>query len=383
MPDAAKHSDLQNALEELFTPSFEKKTPFHPLAGAFAFYGAGGLGKLGYQLFEKIGIKPTCFLDMNRESSQLYGIPVRHPEDLPAADKEPLTVVISVVNNPVAPIAAYLKSLGYRNIRYFYDVTEAYREGNLISNGWFYGDPTPEDREKIPRVFHRLADDRSRCAYLQMLYWRLKREEKVFCDYRPDPGTKWYPPDIIPQGFTPEVMLDGGTHDGSILLRHIEKVGTRLEKILAFEPDPDNFDALRRGITELPGGRKDHIEIHRLALGENNATVRFAPRRDLASCVTGDGDIEVRQISIDSLNLRRLDLIKLHIEGSEYPAVCGGIETFQRCRPAMALTIYHNTDGLWKIQEFLFRNLDNYRFYIRLHAYCGIGCILYAVPGEL
>lgn len=383
MHDIDEKIDLQDALEELLTPSSNKKNPFSPLTGAFAFYGAGGLGKLGYQLFEKVGIKPTCFLDVNRGLSQLYGIPIRHPEDLHAADKEGLTIVISIVNNPVGPIADYLKGLGYKDIRYFYDVTEAYLEGNLISNGWFYGDPTPEDREKIPRVFHRLADNRSRCAYLQMLYWRLKREENVFRDYRPDPATKWYPPDIIPQGFAPEIMLDGGTHDGSILLRHIDKVGTRLEKIWAFEPDPDNFEALRHGIAKLPGGRKDHVEIHRLALGDNNTIVRFASRRDLASCVTDDGDIEVRQVSIDSLNLRRLDLIKLHIEGSEYPAVCGGIETLNRCRPLMALTIYHNTDGLWKIQEFLFRNLDNYRFYIRLHAYCGIGCILYAVPGEL
>lgn len=43
----------------------------------------------------------------------------------------------------------------------------------------------------------------------------------------------------------------------------------------------------------------------------------------------------VKQITIDSLGLERVDLLKLDLEGMEGPALAGGLETIQRCKPIL------------------------------------------------
>jgi FkbM family methyltransferase len=382
MPESRDEKELQNGLTELFHEIPSRDNFIRPVEGRFALYGAGGLGNLGYQLLKSVGLKPDCILDMNSSISSLHDVPVVHPESVSAADRESMSVLVCVVNSPFSPIRDYLHGLGYCKVQHFYNAAEAYTGGTLISNGWMYDSPTATDREKIPAIFHRLADRDSRCAYLQMLYWRLRREERLFFDYRPNPGTKWYPPDVIPPPTEPQVILDGGTHDGTILQKHIDYAGSFLSKIFAFEPDPDNTALLEDYVSKLPDLLKSKITLDRRALGDGTANLKFAAHRDLASFVTEEGDMEVGQTTIDALNIEKLSLVKLHIEGSEYPAICGAIDTFTRCRPILALTTYHTPDGLWKIQEYLMDRLEGYDFFIRLHAYCGIGCITYAVPSE-
>lgn len=51
--------------------------------------------------------------------------------------------------------------------------------------------------------------------------------------------------------------------------------------------------------------------------------------------VMPDGDIPT--VLIDDLKLEDVDLIYLDIEGSEHPALTGGLETIRRCRPVIGL----------------------------------------------
>lgn len=51
--------------------------------------------------------------------------------------------------------------------------------------------------------------------------------------------------------------------------------------------------------------------------------------------IPGEGSIQA--LTIDSLNLDTLDFIMLDVEGAEFRALKGGLETIQRCRPIIQI----------------------------------------------
>lgn len=63
------------------------------------------------------------------------------------------------------------------------------------------------------------------------------------------------------------------------------------------------------------------------------------------------GSEKVKAFTIDSLNLARLDLLKLDIEGMEPQAIFGGKETIGRCRPV--LSVEHLICGQDAIRQIL------------------------------
>jgi hypothetical protein len=74
--------------------------------------------------------------------------------------------------------------------------------------------------------------------------------------------------------------------------------------------------------------------------------------------------------------------VKLHLEGAELPALMGARDTLLASRPIVAATVYHNADGVWKTPLWLMENLPDYRFLFRIHAWCGNGAVVYAIPKE-
>lgn len=90
--------------------------------------------------------------------------------------------------------------------------------------------------------------------------------------------------------------------------------------------------------------------------------------------------------SIDSLtaelDLPRVDLIKMDIEGAEPTALAGAMQTIKRFRPQLAISIYHQPDHFLDIPQFLAASLENYRFYVRNYHFISNETILYAIPGE-
>ena len=73
---------------------------------------------------------------------------------------------------------------------------------------------------------------------------------------------------------------------------------------------------------------------------------------------------EVR--SIDSiLDGRKVDIIKLDIEGEEENAILGAKETIKKYRPRLLVSAYHKKDDYWRLLESIFSIRDDYSVYMR------------------
>ena len=111
-------------------------------------------------------------------------------------------------------------------------------------------------------------------------------------------------------------------------------------KVISIEPDPAVFDLLNLNIEQ---NHIENIRTFQLALSEREGMVSFAPNSAFGHLVISEnqdlGSISVRSTTVDllvkSLNLDRVDFIKIDVEGFEPNVLSGAKETISKFRPVI------------------------------------------------
>jgi len=110
-----------------------------------------------------------------------------------------------------------------------------------------------------------------------------------------------------------------------------------------FEPDPALFSHLCHNV-----GNSPKIIKLQAALGADHATVRTLAKRRDGKRTTHEGVTHVAgpgiipTLRVDDFELAACDLLYLDVEGYEFHAVRGALETIRRCRPVIGVEINHN-----------------------------------------
>lgn len=125
------------------------------------------------------------------------------------------------------------------------------------------------------------------------------------------------------------VMIQAGGNCGFYTKHYAEL----FETVYTFEPDEVNFQCLVMNLAGL------NVYKQQACLGD---------KRGLVALTTSDKNVGayavdtkrvgvIPTLMIDDLGLEVCDLIHLDIEGWEFPALKGSIETIKRCRPVIVL----------------------------------------------
>lgn len=129
---------------------------------------------------------------------------------------------------------------------------------------------------------------------------------------------------------------DLGAHVG-LFSAHFAK---RFKEVMAFEPMPSTRDCLKRNVPDnvkiLPfacGDAERSVTMRRHVLNSGGSEVLWSEER--AAKVKDKFDVQM--VTLDSLNLEKLDLIKIDIQGSEPAALRGAEQTLRRCKPVVLL----------------------------------------------
>ena len=345
-------------------------------------YGAGNLGKLAKGYFNHLGIPVLMILDRQNKLYQndpyWKKVNILHPDDCPVNFRKSCLTCVCIVTAPYLEIKSHLTSIGFKDVIHFYDITESYKDLHPLNNGWLSGPLSSVDLEMISYVFERLEDDISRAHYLQFLAWRVDRKEISF-DWAPiNPQNRYFIDEVARIIKDNEVFLDGGACHGKVLNDFINLTNGRFAKIFAVEPDPGNLRELEANIPIL---YRNKVEILPFVLGEEESYRHFWGGFGQTSRLDEACGEKVKVVSIDTLGLNP-SYVKLHLEGNELSSLIGAKKTLVSHRPIIAATVYHNHSGIWKTQKWLMDNLQNYRFFMRLHCWCGTGAVIYAVPKE-
>ncbi|MBW7932843.1 MAG: FkbM family methyltransferase [Gemmatimonadaceae bacterium] len=139
------------------------------------------------------------------------------------------------------------------------------------------------------------------------------------------------------------VILDVGASVGAWTIPLARQAG-RAATVYAFEPVPANRERLQ---TVIAANALTNVTVSSLALGEAAQRVGMWLRSSVSGAESGtaavvpteEGHIVVEMQTLDrwtdEIGLRRIDFIKLDVEGAELQVLAGGTHTVQRLRPVI------------------------------------------------
>lgn len=138
------------------------------------------------------------------------------------------------------------------------------------------------------------------------------------------------------------VALELGANIGSLTVPMAQLVGPT-GKVIAFEPGFDTLKLLRKNVEQ--NGLNEIVEIVPMAASDRRERlpIMYNPNPNYPKVELGDNphtkgctpDAYIEAITVDSLNLQRLDFAKIDVDGCEQFAIEGMAETIKRCRPIL------------------------------------------------
>jgi FkbM family methyltransferase len=345
-------------------------------------YGAGGLGRKVLAGLRKLGVEPVAFADNNPQlwGRSVEGLPVLSPEDSARSRGDTATFVIAIMRVGGGHVEARrrLIELGCQRVVPFTYL--AWKHPQIFLP--YYSVDLPqkvlEDADPVREAFGLLADEASRSEFLAQLRFRLWADFEALNP--PLPGEQYFP-DRLFKWDNEEVFVDSGAFDGDTIRVILDRYGDGFRRIEAFEPDPINFQKLRRFVDSLEPSVADRIALRAVATGAERCTVRFSASGSLTSAVGSAGETTVDCMPLDELlEGIRPTFIKMDIEGSEPDSLLGARETIGRDAPLLAVCAYHVQDHLWKIPTIIRSFSDQYSFHLLPHNDEGFDLVYYAVP---
>jgi len=109
------------------------------------------------------------------------------------------------------------------------------------------------------------------------------------------------------------------------------------EQVFAFEPLRTNFDILVRNIKLNQLANVTAIQRPVGIANERGRIASYKLKNTGATSFVPDKDGDFVYMSLDELNLSRLDLVKIDVEGRQEDAVRGSEETLRRLRPMVVV----------------------------------------------
>ena len=151
-----------------------------------------------------------------------------------------------------------------------------------------------------------------------------------------------------------------------------------MKKVYAFEPDPENYKVCQRNKEKY---HFSQAEILPFGAWSEDTTLHFTALGSGISRVSDIGEVAVPVRAIDHVIPleEQITFIKMDIEGSELEALKGARETIQRCKPKLAICIYHKPEDMTEIPLYIHSLVPEYKFYVRHHSNCFSETVLYAI----
>jgi len=161
------------------------------------------------------------------------------------------------------------------------------------------------------------------------------------------------------------VCVDIGAHVGLTAIEYAKI----FDKVYAFEPAPKLYSMLVENTREI-----DNIETFNFAVSDRESTLQMFenPRNTESNFILSDDTkelhcrierfkadgfdntlIDVKTMTIDSLNLNDVDLIKIDTENYVVPVIHGMKDTLTRCRPLLQVEIFSMYDEVSQLLKSL------------------------------
>lgn len=239
-----------------------------------------------------------------------------------------------------------------------------------------------ENKERITRVLNLLEDRESKEVLKRMIRFRCYSKYSDLPRYS---VKKQYFINDFFEYEEKEVFVDCGAYNGDSVeafKKQMKKSKTKY-KIIAFEPDEENFKELVQKHTDIFGICA--------GVGEENGELYFQKNSSVDSALVDidkEGTCDMSREGITKIPVRSIDnvskckdatFIKMDIEGAEYSALLGARNTICTNKPKLAVCIYHSDEDMLRLIELVHEMVPGYRLFVRHHSNMICETVLYAV----
>lgn len=326
-------------------------------------WGCGNTSMLYQNAFEREKIEPFAYADNNTEKqkSGFMGKRVLCANDLIALSKDksikPVMVLINSSNpGVVKALEEQLDNISLKHI--------------TVDKYLFF-----KNSDKILKAYDLLSDDTSKFVYETVILGRLNNENidpKLICD------NQYFALPEFSIRSSDEIFVDFGAFVGDSAERYIwERMGV-FKKIYAFETDERNFNAMCCRVDRLKREwaiGDDKIELVKAGIGRETRNASFTTRESdnsslgasLTKCDTNfDSTVKIYSVD-DYFKNKNISFLKADIESYEYDMLLGAENTIKKCKPKIAVCIYHNASDMYSIPLLISSFNPEYKFAVRHH----------------
>ena len=139
--------------------------------------------------------------------------------------------------------------------------------------------------------------------------------------------------------------VDIGAHIGTWAV----DLAKRFDRVVCFEPAPENIRCLRKNIIKF--GCSDKITIHECALSDSNSNDRVLQvflANSGENTIMNDNpmynwgsanNVKIITRTLDSYNLNDVRFIKSDVQFHEHEVLLGAVDTVKRCRPVLCIEL--------------------------------------------
>ncbi len=245
-----------------------------------------------------------------------------------------------------------------------------------------------KNNDRVKNVLSLLCDQESKDVFSKMIDFRCFSVYKKLPNY--SVKTQYFFNDFFNYSEN-EVFVDCGAYNGDTIRKFKKYMKTRgkngagggIRKIVAFEPDTNNYNDLVRNhpdIVAIQAGAWDKDGELSFLTGRPSGSEMLFDTSKINIINKQEDIIKVPVKSIDNTEeCRDATFIKMDIEGSEYNALLGAHKVIVTNKPKLAICIYHSDEDMLRIAELLHKMVPEYRFYIRQHSNTSCETVLYAV----
>ena len=336
-------------------------------------FGYGSFAKDCFKAFKEEGINPKGFIVSSKceddDSEDLFSID--------EIDISKSTVYLGVFNreHPYQNIIQYLKEKGCKKILMPWDIYGLFK--NHLGFRYWLEDPKfyIDNSENINNGIELLNDKESKLIFENIIRFRsgLLSEYSLYKSEEFQYFNKFTSNNNNTKNF---VFIDGGAYDGDSYLDFIKNQD--ISEAYLFEPDPNNFKLLVENLS-LINAKPFLIP---LGLSDCYDTFTFSSSGE-AGHIDSGGDLSISTCSIDEFfGDKKVDFIKLDIEGNEKNALNGAKNVIYKNSPIICLSAYHRPEDIWELANTIDSISKNYSFYLRQHYYNSFDVVLYAVPSN-
>jgi len=160
-----------------------------------------------------------------------------------------------------------------------------------------------------------------------------------------------------------KTVIDCGAFTGATTLALNQNL--KPAKIISIEPDPANFQNLLKNLKK--NRLKNAIPLKTAVSNRQSASYLF--RKGTSMAYLGEKSPSAAKVPtatidqlVKKLNLKKIKLIKMDIEGSELAAVKGAVKTIKAYKPTLIISLYHKGQDFFEIPPLLKKLAPSYCF---------------------